>query len=80
MNDLNKEAQFKSLIRNQKCPFRTKRVKDIEGNELEELMPCDFNCNALIHQPNYSDWGCLRLVKVNIGRNEKIEIFSGIEE
>ena len=54
---------FEEYIQTQKCPFRT-------NPNTNELMPCDYDCVALIinHDNSYN---CLRLVNINYTIDQK---------
>ena len=54
---------FEEYIQTQKCPFR------INPNT-NELMPCDYDCVALIIN-EYNSYNCLRLININYTIDQK---------
>ena len=54
---------FEEYIQTQKCPFRV-------NSNTNELMPCDYDCVALIINEDNS-YNCLRLVNINYAIDQK---------
>ena len=81
LSDVEKEELFRAYIKEQKCPFR--KTTTVRGNDSAEyFMPCDPDCFALIHSPNYDSYNCMRLAQVNynLRQGEDYCIFAGIED
>ena len=68
---------FFDNIKTQKCPFRVRKIK-YDGQEDEEMMPCDPNCMAFLCADDAA-YICLRLVNINYKTNT-LELFQGVNE
>ena len=76
-----RDEAFKELMRLQKCPFRLKKVS--RGSDiLDEMMPCDPDCAALITKADKSSYSCLRLMSAQypLKYENGIEIFRGLDK
>lgn len=70
------EWAFRDFMRTQKCPFRV-RTGPYLGTTVQEMMPCDPDCVALLYGTDDKSvsYSCLRLMHNHVQLNE-VEMFA----
>ena len=69
------EWGFRDFMRTQKCPFRITE-KPYLGTTIQEMMPCDPDCLALLYSADDKgvSYSCLRLMRSHVQLND-MEMF-----
>ena len=76
--EMERDKEFREMMRLQKCPFRLKIETDVSGVIYQYMMECDPDCAALINSTDKTSYSCLRLMNINyeIPKSRGLTIFS----